>query len=246
MFTSLILFIFRLFNKLYEKGMIRIYLFFYVIYKFVSDYKDIKKIKSYINEGSVVIDAGANIGFYTVLFAKLVGLSGFVFAFEPNEKNFKILKNRTNKFKNVKVINAALSDKSGKLDLYISEELNVDHQTYDSGESRKKVQIDCFSLDDYCDLNGIRKVSFVKMDLQGYDAVALRGMEVTIRKNEEICICCEFWPYGMKRAGVEPEEMLMEMQKKSLVSSFQYHGEEEYGFYRTLWFQKNKNEKKSS
>ncbi|MDF3820181.1 FkbM family methyltransferase [Leptospira sp. 96542] len=235
MFAKLILIGFKIFNRLYSIGMIRTYLFFYDKYKYITDYSDIRKIKRIIKPGSVVVDGGANVGFYTRLFSKLVGNQGLVIAFEPDPKNFEILKKRTKKFSNVAIINAALSDKTGKLDLYISEDLNVDHQTYDSGEIRKKIQIDSFALDDYCKKNGVINVSFIKMDLQGYDAIALRGMQRTILQNPDIIICCEFWPYGMKRAGVEPEDWLAEIKRYGFDYDNQQSGNEEYGYYKTLW-----------
>ena len=49
-------------------------------------------VKNEIKKGDVVIDIGAHIGYYTVLFAKLVGPEGRVFAFEASPTNFKILK----------------------------------------------------------------------------------------------------------------------------------------------------------
>ncbi|WP_167880783.1 FkbM family methyltransferase [Leptospira yanagawae] len=212
-------------------------MFFYDKYKYISDFDDINRLKKKITEGSVVIDAGANVGFYTRLLSKFVGKSGLVIAFEPNLKNFEVLKKRTNTLNNVKIVNAALSEKSGKIDLYISEDLNVDHQTYDSGENRRKVQIDCFSLDDYCEKKGISKVSFIKMDLQGYDAIALRGMRKTIKENPNIAICCEFWPYGMKKAGVDPKVMLADIERLGLNLKYDYSGCQDYQYYITLWLE---------
>lgn len=238
MFTTVILFIFRAFNRLYSVGMIRTYLFFYDLYKYYSDYKDIQRIKSIISRGSIVIDAGANVGFYTLLFSDIVGETGRVIAFEPNDKNFDILKRRTKNRNNVTAVNAALSDKSGFLDLYISEDLNVDHQTYDIGESRKKVQIKAYSLDDYCIENAVKVVSLIKMDLQGFDAIALKGMKKIIRMQNHISVSCEFWPYGMKKAGIEPEEMISSLGDLGLETKFKYSGKNEYGYYETLWLTK--------
>lgn len=239
MFTKLILFGFKLFNRLYSVGMIRTYLLFYDLYKYITDYSDIRKIKGIVTQGSVVIDAGANVGFYTRLFSKLIGAKGLVIAFEPDAKNFEILKRRTDELINVKIVNAALSDKSGKIDLYVSKDLNVDHQTYDSGENREKIQIDCYSLDYFCEKFGINTISFIKMDLQGYDAIALRGMINTIQKNPNISITCEFWPYGMKKAGVEPSDMLKNIKSMGFSTKFEFDDNSTYGSYSTLWLHRD-------
>src|SRR3989344_3364089 len=57
-----------------------------------------------VKRGDVVLDVGANIGYYTLLFAKLVGPEGIVFAFEPDPTNFSILKKNveTNNYTNVR------------------------------------------------------------------------------------------------------------------------------------------------
>ncbi|TGL99190.1 FkbM family methyltransferase [Leptospira jelokensis] len=235
MFTKLIVLGFKIFNFLYSIGMFRTYLFFYDIYKYISDYSDIRRINGIIQPGSIVVDAGANVGFYTRLFSKLVGNQGLVIAFEPDEENFRILKTRTSKLDNVKIVNVALSDKSGKINLYRSKDLNVDHQTYDSGENREKIQIDCFSLDEYCTKYGIEHISFIKMDLQGYDAIALRGMKNIIKRNPSIFISCEFWPYGMLKAGIQPSEMLKGIKSMGFNTDFEFDGNSSYGNYSTLW-----------
>ena len=49
-------------------------------------------IKKEIEQGNIVLDIGANIGYYTLIVAKLVGKNGKVFAFEPDPTNFALLK----------------------------------------------------------------------------------------------------------------------------------------------------------
>jgi len=64
-------------------------------------------IKNKIKEGDIVLNIGANIGYYTLLIARLVGSNGKVFAFEPDLNNFKILKKNIeiNNYKNNKKSN---------------------------------------------------------------------------------------------------------------------------------------------
>jgi len=62
-------------------------------------------VKSKIKEGEIVVDIGANIGYYTLIFAKLVGTSGKVFAFEPEPHNFHLLQKnlKANSYQNVTI-----------------------------------------------------------------------------------------------------------------------------------------------
>ena len=71
-------------------------------------------VKRTIKKGDVVLDIGANIGVYTVLFAEIVGDKGRVYAFEPDPKNFALLKKNIeiNKYKNVVLINKAVLNKN--------------------------------------------------------------------------------------------------------------------------------------
>ena len=73
-------------------------------------------MKDNIKKGDVVIDCGANIGYYSLLFSKLVGDSGKVFAFEPDPTNFSLLQKnlKENNIKNVIALNLAVSDKNEK------------------------------------------------------------------------------------------------------------------------------------
>ena len=139
---------FRIGNMIYKKAFF-IYETFYFFYKRFSDNSKIKELKKIIKPGMTVLDIGANIGFYSKLFSKLVGAEGRVYSFEPEEENFEYLKKNTKECNNVVINKMAVSDKSGKMKLYISDDLNVDHNVYDNGEGRKTCEIDAVSLDDY-------------------------------------------------------------------------------------------------
>lgn len=170
----------------------------------MSDREQIALIKRTAKPGMTVLDIGANIGFYSSLFSKLVGEKGHVIAFELDALNFRHLNANTKKFANVTVRQLACGDKTQKLKLYLSDKFNVDHQTFDSGEGRKCVETQSVSIDDY--LNNNEKVDFIKIDVQGYDFYAIKGAVETINNSPSLVILGELWPYALNRAGVRPTE----------------------------------------
>lgn len=158
-----------------------------------------------IQRGDVVLDLGANIGYYTLMFARLVGEEGKVYAFEPDPTNFALLKKnmRANGYTNVELVQKAVSDTNGKLKLYLSEENRGDHRIYDSHDGRKFVEVESVRLDNYFWGYG-REINFIKMDIQGAEGGAVLGMADLLKKHRGLKIISEFWPIGLKRSGVEP------------------------------------------
>jgi len=125
-------------------------------------------VKKEIKKGDVVLDLGANIGYYTLIFGKLVGKRGKVFAFEPDPTNFSLLKKNVemNGYKNVELVQKAVSNKTGKIKLYLCEDNKGDHRIYNSHDGRQSIEIEAIRLDDYFkNYNGA--VDFIKMDIQG-------------------------------------------------------------------------------
>lgn len=167
-------------------------------------------MKKEIKKGNVVLDIGANIGYYTLIFAKLVGEEGRVYAFEPDPTNFALLKKNVeiNGYKNVVLVQKAVSNKSGRIKLYLSKNNMGDHRIYDSGEDgRQHIEIEAIRLDDYFEhFEG--RIDFIKMDIQGAEGGAIQGMYNLLNKNNNVKIVTEFWPIGLKRFGTDPEEFL--------------------------------------
>jgi len=162
-----------------------------------------------VEAGDVVLDIGAHVGYYTLIFAQLVGGRGRVFAFEPEPKNFALLESnvRVNGYHNVTLIRKAVSDKTRKVRLCLSEDNSGDNRIYDSLDGRRSVEVETLSLDDY--FAGYQgRIDFIKMDIQGAEPAALRGMAGLLAKNAEVKLITEFWPLGLKLSGVEPETYL--------------------------------------
>ena len=172
---------------------------------------DTKIIREEIHEGDIVIDVGANIGYYTLIFAQLVGSSGKVFAFEPEPKNFEILKKNIeiNNYQNIVAEQKIVSDKSGIVKLFIAEHGIVGHRINQQKSSQKFIEIESIILDNYIKkLNLDNKINFIKIDVEGSEPKVLEGTKEIIQKSNQLKIFTEFNREVVKEYGIEPKEMI--------------------------------------
>jgi hypothetical protein len=88
----------------------------------------------------------------------------------------------------------------------MSEDLNVDHHTYDAGDGRQTTEVPVIELDHFF-LPGSR-IDFIKLDIQGYEFQALQGTRRILSENTDLKLLFEYWPYGLKRAGTNPPALL--------------------------------------
>jgi FkbM family methyltransferase len=171
----------------------------YFVFKRKQDKTEIALFKRIIRSGDTVIDIGANIGFYSIFFSETVGSDGKVISFEPDVKNFEKLSYNTKKITNVIIHNKAVASSTRQLKLYTSKELNVDHRTYQPDDYESEIEIEAVCLDDF--LGNIPKIDVIKMDIQGFEMDAFRGMIGILKSNKDLKILSEFWPYGLSLAG---------------------------------------------
>ena len=130
---------------------IAIFRFSYWIYKFITDRNTLKFIKKNINDGDYVIDVGAMIGFYTYQLALNVGKSGYVYAFEPEKRNYTMLIEALKKKgleTRASMINSAVSSTSGTINLAINNDNPADHHiALNSDKNTQKIS--SISLDEF-------------------------------------------------------------------------------------------------
>jgi len=145
-------------------------------------------LKKNLKEGDVFIDAGANVGSYTLIAAKQVGSTGRVFAFEPAGEIYNMLyENITlNGYQNVKAEKKALLDKNTTIDLFLANKINLGmssiyHHDTESGGVEKVVAV---RLDDYVNNQNINRIDLIKIDVEGSEMYALKGMQQTLEKHK--------------------------------------------------------------
>jgi FkbM family methyltransferase len=177
--------------------------------------KNKKVFSQYITQGMTVVDIGANVGIYTGLFSNLVGPSGKVISIEPAQDNWRALEcaKAHNTWKNVEIHNVALSDRQ--------EQIFLSYGLFNSGNtiaSKHETnicneQINAFTLDAI--LDG-RRVDFIKIDVQGWEAAVLRGGQKTLMGNRPICVRLEILPFALKNANSSPSEVFSILEENGL------------------------------
>jgi FkbM family methyltransferase len=201
-------------NKIYQHAF-PIYRPVYAAYKAYADHAERQLLRQILVPGAVAIDAGANIGIYSQFLARCVGSEGVVYSFEPAPENFERLRAAARGFSNMCLLQAAVGERSGKSELYLSDTLNVDHRTYSIGNSsRRVIQVEMVALDEY--FKPRQRVDLIKMDIQGYELHALRGAGRVLADNPAVKLLLEFWPYGLKQAGTNWVDLVDALRTKNM------------------------------
>ena len=133
-----------------------------------------KVIQTFIKPGMTVLDIGANAGFYTLAFSRLVGENGQVWAFEPLAENMQnLLRHVTiNQLQNVTLVQAAIASETDLGFFRISDNT---HTGSIAGEGQYRVPT--LSLDQLMHRNEFLSPDLIKMDVEGAESSILEGAE---------------------------------------------------------------------
>jgi FkbM family methyltransferase len=148
-------------------------------------------LASILRPGMVALDVGANMGYYTLLFARLLGDNGLVVAFEPTAwACAKLLRNiELNGFTNIKVEKLALSDKSGTRQVAPDERAFRASWAFSGAPARSATESVAFqTLDSYMHATDMATVDFIKIDVDGYEYRVVNGALETIRAHRPVVL----------------------------------------------------------
>ena len=167
-------------------------------------------IKKNVHKGMTVFDLGANFGWFSLIFSKLVGSSGHVYTFEADPTLIKTINEnvKLNKLDNVTVIPKAISNKSGISEFSLDETYDTRNQLDAKSPKGKVIKIETISLDEFCNENWLKQVDFIKMDIEGSEPKAIQGMKKIILSNPTLKIVTEFNQYAIKSVDSSPQEFL--------------------------------------
>ena len=161
-------------------------------------------LRERLRKGDVVLDIGANIGNFTMLAASLVGHGGRVIAVEPIARNRQVIRRalQANSFDHVEIIAAAASDRAGTIQLRTHPETSNSATLSASGDRLRESRgtsntVPTLILDDR--FAGLDRLDLLKIDIEGMEPFALRGLERTINRFRPTLLS-EFHPWAIERA----------------------------------------------
>ena len=165
-----------------------------------------------VKEGDTVVDLGANIGYFTLLAARIVGNKGKVYAFEPEPLNYSLLTKNIdlNGYENVVAVQKAISDATGKVRFFLDKKDTGAHTMYQHGTGGEFIEVESTTLDDFFADKG-QTINVIKMDVEGAEMAALSGMDRTIKENKNLKMFVEFYFPGIKHAGHSPQEFVRKL-----------------------------------
>jgi FkbM family methyltransferase len=171
----------------------------------------VKAYSRYLEDGSVALDIGANIGAHTLPMAQLVGSQGRVLAFEPAARSLEKLRANV-------AANADLAPRVSAFQVLLSQAGAVDlpPEIYSSwpvssasgrhplhgGVAISTQGATVRTLDEEVAREGLSRVDFVKMDVDGYEMDVLAGAGETLRRFQP-ALLMEVAPYTLHERGVD-------------------------------------------
>jgi FkbM family methyltransferase len=161
-----------------------------------------------IKPGMTVIDIGAHVGYFTRMYASLVGTSGAVYAYEAAPENFALLRRNTKRLPNVKIFEMAVADHIGTIDFYETENNTGCHSLVASDLRQNKLTVASTSLDALLENGALKKIDVIKMDIEGGEPIALEGMKNVLAANPECRLIVEFCPENLRDGAITPVEFI--------------------------------------
>ncbi len=148
--------------------------------------------KRLIQPSDLVVEIGGHIGYVSQYFSQLVGARGLVYVFEPGENNLPYLRQNTERFPNIRIVPKAVSDRDGLTSFYLDDltgqnnSILPDYRVFSANQklaftqsSLTKTQVESVKLDTFISQHALSP-NFVKIDIEGAELFALKGMESTL------------------------------------------------------------------
>lgn len=183
---------------------------------------DSAMIFALVRDGDIVLDIGGNIGYYSIALAKMRDAT--IHAFEPIESTYKQLV--ANVYYNgvqdrVRINNFGLFDKSGELTFYVYKQDfgNASAAIMHEEKENEKIVCKVEQLDEYVKEQGVERIDFIKLDVEGAEIFALKGGLKSIEKHKPI-LFVEMLRKWAAKYGYHPNEIIGMLEQVGYICCF--------------------------
>ena len=157
----------------------------------VYEYWKTRLLLDTVREGMTIVDAGVNKGYFSLLFARLMGDRGRVLSFEPDPANCLWFRRsiEANGYRCIKLYQCALSDGEGEATFYPGKKSGWGSLFFSprkAAPDKRPITVRTRRLDDILREEGIDDIDLIKIDVEGADLLVLRGAEDILRKSEKV------------------------------------------------------------
>lgn len=176
----------------------------YLAYKVLLEAGPVGRLRDYVTPNSWTIDVGANIGMFTLRFARWVGEHGHVIAIEPEAQNFASLQRRIDPSgyaRRISAIQAVAAETSGVLYLDVNPDHPGDHKLGQDGVPTTAVTLDGLLAE-----SGDPSVSLIKIDVQGAEMRVLAGATKVLARCRP-ALFLEVDDAALRRQGASAKEL---------------------------------------
>jgi FkbM family methyltransferase len=156
------------------------------------EHDTILRFHNLIKTGDTVIEIGGHIGYFALLYSKLVGKNGSLFVFEPGENNLPYLRHNLENKSNAHIIEQAVSNAEGEVTFWLEDlsgqnnsiiedyhllDGNIELAGLGSAITKRAVHVPCTTLDIFANQVAAQQktIDFVKIDVEGAELLVLQG-----------------------------------------------------------------------
>ncbi|MEM8894112.1 MAG: FkbM family methyltransferase [Bacteroidota bacterium] len=167
-----------------------------------------------LKDGDVVLDVGANIGWYSSLISRFEHADIKIHCFEPDPDNYDCLIHnlKLNHADKVSAHNLGVSDTTGTKTLYLYKKSNTGRHSMLEINTGDSIDVKTVSFDDFLKEQQIdvSKVKFLKIDIEGFEYYAFKGGSQLLGSLPYII--AEYSPGYMRKGGVDPADLIQLMK----------------------------------
>jgi FkbM family methyltransferase len=197
----------------------RLYLLLYLSFKRLFESGEVVEMCAHVRPGSTVLDIGANVGWTAMGFSHAVGAAGRVLAFEPDPLMVDVFRFHMEPYQNVQLFACAVGVREAELPFFQNPSNRADNRMAEDAETlpgATRITVPVRSIAEIAaqQPDAFQNVSFIKIDVQGYESQVMVGMEPWLSKlpNKPV-LRLELWPYGLEKAGSSADELFAVLER---------------------------------